>query len=97
MIFLYGIKKEAEYGYGGWTGNSETIRDLVATFDEMQDAKDYVTNSTLAAASKPYFHADPISGKFKYRKGSLLRYYESCEIEIKEEEIPPPHNPQYSF
>ena len=91
MIFLYGIKEEVEYGYGGWTGNSETIRDLVATFDEMQDAEDYVRNSTLAAASKPYFHADPISGKFRYRKGSLLRYYESCEIE---EEENPPHNPQ---
>ena len=97
MIFLYGIKEEVEYGYGGWTGNSETIRKLVATFDEMQDAKDYVTNSTLAAASKPYFHADPISGKFKYRKGSLLRHYESCEIEIEEEEVPTPHNPQHSF
>lgn len=91
MIFLYGIKEEVEYGYGGWTGNSETIRNLVATFDEMQDAEDYVRNSTLAAASKPYFHADPISGKFRYRKGSLLRYYESHEIE---EEENPPHNPQ---
>ena len=92
MISLYGIKEEAEYDYGGWTGKSETIRDLVATFDEMQDAKDYITNSTLAAANKPYFHANPISGKFRYRKGSLLRYYESYEIE--EEEIPAPHNPE---
>ena len=93
MISLYGIREEREYGYGGWTGNRETIRELVATFDEVQDAKDYVKNSTLAAADKPYFRADPISGKFRYRKGSLLRYYESCEIEIEEEENPPPHNP----
>tara|TARA_R100001463_G_scaffold103601_1_gene158000 strand:- start:783 stop:1064 length:282 start_codon:yes stop_codon:yes gene_type:complete len=92
MISLYGIKEEAEYGYGGWTGNSETVRKLVATFDELQDAKEYVANSTLKAANDPYFYADPISGKFKYRKGSLLRYYESCEIE--EEEIPAPHNPE---
>ena len=42
MISLYGIREEREYGYGGWTGNRETIRELVATFDEVQDAKDYV-------------------------------------------------------
>ena len=95
MIYLYGTREERDHGYYGCSSN--TIRDLVATFDEMQVAKDYVTNSILAAASKPYFHADPISGKFKYRKDSLLRYYESCEIEIEEEEVPTPHNPQYSF
>ena len=93
MIFLYGLREEAEYGYGGWTGNSETVRKLVATFDELQDAKDYVANSTLKAANDPYFYADPISGKFKYRKGSLLRNYESCEIDCEKEEIPP-HNPK---
>ena len=92
MICLYGIREEEEYGYGGWTGNSQTIRDLVATFDEMQDAKDYVTNSMLNAARKPYFRANLMSGKFRYRKGSLLRHYESYEIE--EEETPPPHNPE---
>ena len=97
MIYLYGIREEREYGcwFEDWGWRRETIRELVATFDEVQDAKDYVKNSTLAAADKPYFRADPISGKFRYRKGSLLRYYESCEIEIKieEEESPPPHNP----
>ena len=92
MICLYGIREEKEYGYGGWTGYLETVRTLVATFDEIQHAKDYVRSSTLAAASKPYFHADPISGKFRYRKGSLLRDYESYDIE--EEETPPPHNPK---
>ena len=97
MIHLYGIREKREYGYYCYGCSSNTIRDLVATFDEIQHAKDYVRNSTLAAASKPYFHADPISGKFKYRKGSLLRHYESCEIEIEEEEVPTPHNPQHSF
>ena len=61
----------------------------------MQDAKDYVTNSMLGAAHKPYFRANPMSGKFRYKKSSLLRHYESYEIEGEEES--PPHNPEYRF
>ncbi len=93
MILLYGIREEAEYDYDGWTGSRKSVRKLVATFDELQDAKDYVANSTLAAVNNPYFYADLNLGKFKYRKGSLLRNYENCEIDCEKEEIPP-HNPK---
>jgi hypothetical protein len=93
MIYLYGIREEREYGYGGWTGSRETIRELVATFDAVQDAEDYVRDSMLAAAKKPYFYPDLLRGKFTYKKGSLLRDYESCEIQDDETEGITPHNP----
>jgi hypothetical protein len=93
MIYLYGIREEREYGYGGWTGNRETIRELVATFDTTQDALDYVRDATLAAAKKPHFYPDLPRGKFTYKKDSLLRDYESCEIQDGEAEGIIPHNP----
>ena len=93
MIGLYGTRIEYEYGYDGDGEVLIQIRELVATFDKEQDAQDYVKNSTLAAADKPYFRAGVHSGKFRYRKGSLLRYYEGYEIDELEQSTPPPHNP----
>ena len=85
MIGLYGLRTYERTTY--------EIRELVATFDNEQQAKDYVNNSTLAASKNKYFRADPFYGKFRYRKESLLRYYEDCEIEKVESLVPPPHNP----
>jgi hypothetical protein len=82
MIYLYGVRRRRE-----------PIRELVATFDEVQDAEDYVRDSMLAAAKKPYFYPDPLSGKFTYKKDSLLRDYETCEVEDDEAEGITPHNP----
>ena len=84
MIELWGIRTDDYSTYD--------IRELVATFDDEQQAKDYVNNSTLEAAKNKYFRADPFYGKFRYRKESLLRYYEDCEIEKVESLVPPPHN-----
>jgi len=93
MIGLYGLRTDEQWIYCNGIGHWQEIRELVATFDNEQQAKDYVNNSTLGAAKNKYFRADPFTGKFRYRKGSLLRYYEDCEIEEVEQDTPPPHNP----
>ena len=86
MIELYGLRYNEEPGV--------EIHELVATFDTVEAAKDYIENSLLKAAKKDqYFRADPYRGKFKYRKNSLLRYYEDHEIEGTDRSFPPPHNP----
>ena len=85
MIELYGLRYNEEPGV--------EIHELVATFDTMEAAKDYVKNSLLKSARGQYFRADPYSGKFKYRKNSLLRWYTDYEIEEAVEPVPLPHNP----
>jgi len=94
MIELWGLRWDREYSHSGNFIREET-RDLVATFDTMKAAKDYVEKSLLKAAKKDpqYFRADPYRGKFKYRKNSLLRWYTDYEIEGAAESVPPPHNP----
>jgi hypothetical protein len=92
MIELWGLRWDREYSHSGNFITEET-RDLVATFDTMEAARDYVKNSLLKAAKGRYFSADPYRGKFRYRKTSLLRWYTDYEIEGAEESVPPPHNP----
>lgn len=92
MIELWGLRWDREYSHSGNFITEET-RDLVATFDTMEAARDYVKNSLLKAAKGRYFRADPHRGKFRYRKNSLLRRYTDYEIEGAIESVPPPHNP----
>ena len=93
MIELWGLRWDEQYPFSRYLMPEET-RDLVATFDTMEAARDYVKSSLLKAAKEDqYFSADPHRGKFKYRKNSLLRWYTDCEIERAEEPVPPPHNP----
>ena len=88
-VELYGLREEAEYGYGGWTGRREEIRELVATFDTEEMAEAYVRASRLKNSQNYGMRFRP--GSFRYRASSLLRNYASYEIE--EPEPKPPHNP----
>ena len=92
MIELWGLRWDEEYSHSGRVITEET-RDLLATFDTMEAARDYVKNSLLKSAKDQYFRADPYGKKFKYRKNSLLRWYTDYEIEETVEPVPPPHNP----
>ncbi len=92
MIERWGLRWDKEYSHSGKVITEET-RDLLATFDTMEAARDYVKNSLLKSAKDQYFRADPYRKKFKYRKNSLLRWYTDYEIEEAVEPVPPPHNP----
>ena len=92
MFELYGIREDSIYGYGGWTGKKEEVRELVATFDDEYCAERYAEDSKLAAAHSLYFRPDIKRGKYKFRKESVLRNYEDYEICEKQNYLVE-HNP----
>ena len=77
---LVGIREDYEYEYGGYTGRSSTVEDVVATFSTIEKAEQYVVNSRLKSKSG-------------YKSKSLLSYYDSHEIVYPEGEDEPPHDP----
>lgn len=96
MFELYGLRSDSIYGYGGWTGEKEEVRDLLATFDDEYSAQRYAEDSKLAAAHSLHFYPDIKRGKYKFRKISLLRNYEDYEI-VEKENNSIEHNPVLQF
>lgn len=74
LFVLIGSYTEHEYGYGGWTGNSETIEEEICLFTSREKAEAYVKKSRLK---------NPTSDrKFKSNSGlSLYDYVEICEYQ----------------
>ena len=77
-----------------WTPNSytghadvEEETGVVATFDTKQMANEYVEKSKLK---------QPHTSR-KFRRKSLLWYWDDVEVELvsEEEHSPPPHNPEF--
>ena len=85
---LVGYYEEPEYQYGGYTGNSETVERVVATFDSEKAAHDYASNARLKG---PY--RDRIAGRLGFRKRSLLNGYEGYEVRVRGH-ADAPHNPE---
>ncbi len=85
MFKVVGSYTDHEYGYGGWTGKTTEITEVVATFDCKKDAcryiKDCQLKNTTCWTGRPF------------RKRSLLASFRYAEVEEIVEEDPPPHNP----
>lgn len=83
-VQIVGYRTDHEYGYGGWTGCKEDIREIIATFDNKKDALAYIKNSRLK---------NPSDKGRPFKQKSLLSPFEDAEIEELTENDPPPHNP----
>ena len=93
MIYeLYGLREDLDYGYGSDPISVYEVRNLIATFDSEELAKEYVKKSELKNPQHLY-GLRMRYGKYRYRASSLLRGYADCEIVIREEPIEPQHNP----
>lgn len=86
MFNLIGYRVDHEYGYGGWTGETIDIVEVVATFDTEKDARTYIRNATLKNAN--YFTERP------FRKKSLLCDFKDADVKAIEIPEIPPHNPE---
>ena len=67
---LYGLRTDSVYGYGGWTGEKEEVRELLATFSTIEKAEQYVSNFMLNAAKDKYFIGRSKGGNYKFKKAS---------------------------
>jgi len=65
---LYGIRKNS--------------KKMLATFESEKQVIEYVENSLLYNACDPCYSADVNNGKYRYKKDSLLREWDSCEIGV---------------
>ena len=84
-VQLIGSYIEHEYGYGGYTGKTTNIDEVVATFDNEKDAKRYINDSRLKNPSN--------EDRRPFKRKSLLSLFEFATIEVGEDD-PPPHNPK---
>ena len=75
-VQLVGSRREYD---GDWT------EEIVATFDNKKDAKQYLKNSWLKNSER---HKKP------FRQKSLLAGFQYADIEEIELHDPPPHNPK---
>ncbi len=82
-VQIVGSYVDHEYGYGGYTGKTTNVEEVVATFDCEKEARLYVENSRLK---------NPRDNKRPFRAKSLLSEYEYASVEGFKD--PPPHNPQ---
>ncbi len=85
MFNLIGSHAKHEYHYGGWRSDQEDIKEIVATFDSVEGAWEYVGRARLKNANT--------YTKWPFRKKSLLNGFEHARVEEVVEESPPPHNP----
>lgn len=87
MFNLIGYRTDHEYGYGGWTGMTTDVTEVVATFDDKKSALRYIKNSKLK---------NPRDSDKPFKQSSLLANFQGAGVE--EEEIPQsfPHNPEIS-
>jgi hypothetical protein len=92
MYCIIGYRKELDYISYDEMQTIE-INDVVATFDTKKQAEEYIKKSLLKAAKRQGFYSDVRRSKYRFRKGSLLRDYDTVEIEKYEKDPVPPHNP----
>ena len=85
---LYGTREDAEYGYGGYTGNKIPVRELVATFSTEELAREYARKAELASSRKSKYSWDKA-----FRQKSLLSSYTGYEIEEEQAPIEIEHDP----
>jgi hypothetical protein len=72
MIELWGLRRDYFQRQIGGSFEPEDTRELLATFSTEALAKSYVKSSELNPSMR--------SSRYRFRKGSLLRYYDSYEI-----------------
>jgi hypothetical protein len=82
---LVGSRTEHEYGYGGWTGQSEERKEELAVFDTFEQANAYVEASKLKS---------PKEQSYPFKTASLLAPYEFYEI-LDNRPTSLPHNPVF--
>lgn len=85
MFNLIGFRTDYEYGYGGYTGVTNSVEKIVATFDSENDARVYIKKSKLKNATT--WTERP------FRKNSLLCYFQDAEVKEVVKDDSPPHNP----
>lgn len=93
MIELYGLRTDYFQSKIGGCFEQKEVKDLVATFDSEAEAKAYVEASELVNQNGFHPNYDIYRKKFRYRAGSVLRYYTSYEI-CSPETLSIPHNPK---
>ena len=84
MFELIGISIHHEYAYGGWTGREDRIEGVVATFDSLKIAEEYIEKSRLK---------HPLKRDFPFKHKSLLSNCSYAEVRKQEEPEYIPHNP----
>jgi hypothetical protein len=90
MIELWGIRRDYfQRGIGG-PFDPEDTRERVATFSSEKQALDYVRGSELNKGVNAFICVQ--RGHYRFRKGSLLRYYDDYEI-VPWETTSVPHDP----
>ena len=80
LIELWGMRTDYHQRTIGGPFEPDTTRVLLATFTRLEDAKKYVRDSELAVHPNRYVYVDIQRGKYRYRKGSLLREFDDCEL-----------------
>lgn len=89
MFELWGIRRDYFQREIGGSFEPEDTRELLATFSTEALARAYVKSSELIKDPNASFSIQ--RGRYRYRKGSLLRYYDSYEI--CSDGDPVPHDP----
>jgi len=89
---LYGLREDYDYGYGGYSGTSQDICDLIATFDTREQAQAYVRKSELKKPQHRFGYRLQF-GKYRFRATSLLRSYADYDIRLQVKAWEPEHNP----
>lgn len=78
MFELWGIRRDYFQRQIGGSFEPEDTRELLATFSTEALARAYVKSSELIKDKNASFSIQ--RGRYRYRKGSLLRYYDDYEI-----------------
>ena len=78
MIELWGFRRDYFQRQIGGSFEPEDTRELLATFSTEALAKSYVKSSELIKDNNASI--DIQRGRYRFRKDSLLRYYDSYEI-----------------
>lgn len=82
-VQIIGSRVDYGYGYGGYTGITTNINEVVATFDNEKDARLYIKDSRLK---------NPSNTERPFKQKSLLALFEFATVEKPDD--PPPHNPK---
>ena len=92
---LYGLREDIIYSCGHPL--IVEVKELIATFDTEELAKEYVRKSSIQKkkAQTRYriqgMRYEPV--EYRYKDSSLLRLYGKCEIVFRKKTAEPQHNP----
>jgi hypothetical protein len=90
MFELWGLRRDYFQREIGGSFDPEDTRERVATFSTEALALAYVKASELKTTNRISFSVQ--KGHYRFRKGSLLRYYDDYEI-IGYDSTSVPHDP----